>query len=152
MVVAGFWMAWVESRRTPGNARAWLIPVVLAAAFKLALVPFHVWAPGAYARGGAAVTTALAGVSTVGGLGAILVAITTAINAWSVRLMALINSVGVFVELIAAVLIAVILACNVTRGPQVFFSTHGYGAGESGGPEGDLQKAQRFHRAFPAPV
>lgn len=66
-------------------------------------------------------------------LGAILVAITTAINAWSVRLMALINSVGVFVELIAAVLIAIILACNVTRGPQVFFSTHGYGAGESGG-------------------
>lgn len=66
-------------------------------------------------------------------LGAILIAITTAINAWSVRLMALINSVGVFVELIAAVLIAVILACNVTRGPQVFFSTHGYGAGESGG-------------------
>ncbi|MGV9827391.1 MULTISPECIES: APC family permease [unclassified Gordonia (in: high G+C Gram-positive bacteria)] len=66
-------------------------------------------------------------------LGAILVAITTAINAWSVRLMALINSVGVFVELIAAVLIAIILAFNITRGPQVFFSTNGYGAGESGG-------------------
>ncbi|RQU87258.1 Wzy polymerase domain-containing protein [Burkholderia cenocepacia] len=33
MVVAGFWMAWVESRRMPGNARAWLIPVVLAVAF-----------------------------------------------------------------------------------------------------------------------
>ncbi|KWZ36567.1 PglL family O-oligosaccharyltransferase [Burkholderia anthina] len=33
MVVAGFWMAWVESRRTQGNARAWLIPVVLAVAF-----------------------------------------------------------------------------------------------------------------------
>lgn len=66
-------------------------------------------------------------------LGAIMVAITTAINAWSVRLMALINSIGVFVELIAAILIAIILACNVTRGPQVFFSTHGYGAGESGG-------------------
>ncbi|KWO05837.1 polymerase [Burkholderia cepacia] len=33
MVVAGFWMAWLESRRAPGNARAWLIPVVLAVAF-----------------------------------------------------------------------------------------------------------------------
>ncbi|HDR9023552.1 TPA: O-antigen ligase C-terminal domain-containing protein [Burkholderia vietnamiensis] len=33
MVVAGFWMAWVESRRAPGNRRAWLIPVVLALAF-----------------------------------------------------------------------------------------------------------------------
>lgn len=38
-----------------------------------------------------------------------------------------------FVELIAAVLIAVILAANITRGPEVFFSTHGYGAGEAGG-------------------
>ncbi|MFT4043138.1 MAG: amino acid permease [Gordonia sp. (in: high G+C Gram-positive bacteria)] len=66
-------------------------------------------------------------------LGAVLIAFTTAINAWSVRLMALINSIGVFVELIAAVLIAIILACNITRGPQIFFSTNGYGAGESGG-------------------
>ncbi|MGV9670536.1 MULTISPECIES: APC family permease [unclassified Gordonia (in: high G+C Gram-positive bacteria)] len=66
-------------------------------------------------------------------LGAIMIGITTAINAWSVRLMSLINSVGVFVELIAAVLIAIILAFNITRGPQVFFSTNGYGAGESGG-------------------
>lgn len=66
-------------------------------------------------------------------LGAIMIAFTTAVNAWSVRLMALINSAGVFIELIAAVLIAIILACNITRGPQVFFSTNGYGAGESGG-------------------
>jgi amino acid transporter len=47
--------------------------------------------------------------------------------------MAMINSAGVFIELIAAVLIAIILALNTTRGPQVFFSTNGYGAGESGG-------------------
>ncbi|UEP47655.1 Wzy polymerase domain-containing protein [Burkholderia ambifaria] len=33
MVVAGFWMAWLESRRTPGNRRAWLIPAALAVAF-----------------------------------------------------------------------------------------------------------------------
>jgi urea carboxylase system permease len=66
-------------------------------------------------------------------LGTIMIAITTAINAYGIRLMAMINSAGVFIELIAAVLIAVILAANVTRGPQVFFSTHGYGAGEAGG-------------------
>jgi urea carboxylase system permease len=66
-------------------------------------------------------------------LGSILVLITTAINAFGVRLMALINSAGVFIELIAAVLIAVILAFNVQRTPSVFFSTNGYGAGESGG-------------------
>lgn len=66
-------------------------------------------------------------------LGSILVLVTTAINAFGVRLMALINSTGVFIELIAAVLIAVILAFNVQRTPAVFFSTNGYGAGESGG-------------------
>ncbi len=66
-------------------------------------------------------------------LGTIMIAFTTAVNAFGVKLMALINSTGVFVELIAAVLIAIILAANITRGPDVFFSTHGYGAGESGG-------------------
>lgn len=66
-------------------------------------------------------------------LGAALIVLTTAINAWGVKLMALINSIGVFIELVAAVLIAIILAANITRGPQVFFSTHGYGAGQSGG-------------------
>ncbi len=66
-------------------------------------------------------------------LGTILIVFTTVVNALGVRLMALINSSGVFIELIAAVLIAFILAINVERGPQVFFSTNGYGAGESGG-------------------
>ncbi|MCJ0976401.1 amino acid permease [Rhodococcus sp. ARC_M12] len=66
-------------------------------------------------------------------LGAILIAITTTINALGVRLMAMINSAGVFIELIAAVLIAILLAANITRGPEVFFSSNGYGAGESGG-------------------
>src|SRR6195952_3061942 len=66
-------------------------------------------------------------------LGTVLIIFTTVINALGVRLMARINSAGVFIELIAAVLIAVILAASTTRGPSVFFSTNGYGAGESGG-------------------
>ncbi|MDT5327085.1 MAG: hypothetical protein QOF25_4237 [Mycobacterium sp.] len=66
-------------------------------------------------------------------LGSCLIAFTTVINALGVRLMALINSTGVFIELIAAILIAIILAASTTRGPSVFFSTNGYGAGESGG-------------------
>ena len=52
---------------------------------------------------------------------------------FGVRLMAMINSAGVFIELIAACLIAIILALHATRGPAVFFSTNGYGAGTSGG-------------------
>ncbi len=66
-------------------------------------------------------------------LGTVLILITTVINALGVRLMATINSAGVFIELIAACLIVIILALNTTRGPEVFFSTHGYGAGASGG-------------------
>ncbi|BEK86351.1 APC family permease [Nocardia seriolae] len=66
-------------------------------------------------------------------LGTVLIVFTTVVNAFGVRLMAMINSAGVFIELIAAVLIAIILGVHVTRGPGVFFSSHGYGAGQSGG-------------------
>ena len=66
-------------------------------------------------------------------LGSVLIVFTTLINALGVKLMARINSAGVFIELIAAVLIAIILALNIKRGPDIFFSTHGYGAGESYG-------------------
>jgi urea carboxylase system permease len=66
-------------------------------------------------------------------LGSVLIAFTTLINALGVRLMAMINSAGVFIELIAACLIAIILALHATRGPEVFFTTSGYGAGTSGG-------------------
>ena len=66
-------------------------------------------------------------------LGTVLIAFTTLINALGVKLMSRINSAGVFIELIAAVLIAIILAANIKRGPDIFFSTNGYGAGESGG-------------------
>src|SRR5258708_13574641 len=66
-------------------------------------------------------------------LGTVLILFTTVVNALGVRLMAMINSAGVFVELIAACLIAIILALNLKRGPEVFFSTNGYGGGRSWG-------------------
>ena len=55
-------------------------------------------------------------------LGSVLIAFTTIVNALGVRLMAMINSAGVFIELIAACLIALFLAINIKRGPAVFFS------------------------------
>ncbi|MFC9995799.1 APC family permease [Nocardia sp. NPDC127526] len=66
-------------------------------------------------------------------LGTVLIVFTTVVNAFGVRLMAMINSTGVFIELIAAVAIAIILGLHVTRGPDVFFSANGYGAEQSGG-------------------
>lgn len=66
-------------------------------------------------------------------LGTVLIAFTTLVNALGVRLMAMINSAGVFIELIAAVLIAFLLALNMQNAPNIFFSTNGYGTEESMG-------------------
>ena len=65
--------------------------------------------------------------------GAILILFTTLVNAFGVKLMARINSAGVFIELIAAVLLVIILAVNIVRGPGVLLDTHGLGEGHTGG-------------------
>jgi urea carboxylase system permease len=66
-------------------------------------------------------------------LGTVLIVFTTVINAIGVKLMAQINSAGVFIELIAAVLLIVLLAANITRGPDVLFETQGTGEGREWG-------------------
>jgi urea carboxylase system permease len=65
-----------------------------------------------------------------------LIVFTTAINAFGTTLMARINSTGVFIELIAAVLLIIRLAINVVRGPQIVLSTAG--ASVEGRPFGYL--------------
>ena len=50
-------------------------------------------------------------------LGAIMIVFTTVVNALGVKLMARINSAGVFIELIAATLIAIILAASTHPRP-----------------------------------
>src|SRR5919112_2736605 len=66
-------------------------------------------------------------------LGTVLIVFTTVINALGVKLMARINSAGVFIELIAAVLLILLLAVNITRGPDVLFDTQGTGEGHDWG-------------------
>jgi urea carboxylase system permease len=66
-------------------------------------------------------------------LGTVLIVFTTVINALGVKLMARINSTGVFIELIAAVLLIILLAANITRGPDVVFDTNGTGGGHEWG-------------------
>src|SRR4051812_45210673 len=61
-------------------------------------------------------------------LGTVLIVFTTIINAIGVKLMSRINSTGVFIELVAAVLLIVALAVNITRGPDVVMETQGRGA------------------------
>jgi urea carboxylase system permease len=62
-------------------------------------------------------------------LASIMIGVSTLINAFGVKLMTLINSVGVFVELVAAVLLILALGWHVVRGPEVLFDAAGYGEG-----------------------
>jgi urea carboxylase system permease len=64
-------------------------------------------------------------------LGTVLIVFTTIVNALGVRLMARINSTGVFIELIAAVLLVILLLINATRGPDVVTETAGTGDGRN---------------------
>jgi urea carboxylase system permease len=66
-------------------------------------------------------------------LGTVLIVFTTVINALGVKLMARINSTGVFIELIAAVLLIILLGASITRGPDVLFETQGTGEGHEWG-------------------
>jgi urea carboxylase system permease len=63
-------------------------------------------------------------------LGAVLIAFTTTINALGVRLMSKINSTGVLIELIAAVILVICLFAFASRGPDVVFETSGTGEGK----------------------
>jgi urea carboxylase system permease len=65
-------------------------------------------------------------------LGSALILFTTLVNAYGVRLMSRINSTGVFIELVAAVLIIATLALAASRGPgEVLTETAGTGEGHS---------------------
>ncbi|MFI6475407.1 APC family permease [Streptomyces sp. NPDC050516] len=64
-------------------------------------------------------------------LGTILIVFTTLVNAFGVKLMATINSAGVFIELIAAVVLVGLLAAHITRGPSAIVHTEGYGQGQT---------------------
>lgn len=66
-------------------------------------------------------------------LAAVLILFTTLVNAFGVKLMATINSAGVFIELIATVVLIVLFAVHITRGPQVVTETNGTGAGYGAG-------------------
>ncbi|MFI8003025.1 APC family permease [Streptomyces sp. NPDC086010] len=65
-------------------------------------------------------------------LGTVLILFSTLINAFGVKLMARINSAGVFIELIAAVALIIFLAAHITRGPSsVLTDTYGLGEGRT---------------------
>ena len=66
-------------------------------------------------------------------LGAILVAFATIINMLGVRVMAMINNIGVIAELIGSTVLVILLIFHFHRGPGVVTNTLGTGAGHSWG-------------------
>jgi urea carboxylase system permease len=66
-------------------------------------------------------------------LGAVLITFTTLINAFGVKLMARINTAGVFIELVAAVVLVILFAAHITRGPSALLDTQGHASGQSMG-------------------
>ncbi|MEA2249251.1 MAG: hypothetical protein QOH46_3780 [Solirubrobacteraceae bacterium] len=63
-------------------------------------------------------------------LGTALIIFTTVVNAYGVKLMARINSSGVFIELVAAVLLVLAFIVAAKRGPDVVLHSQGRGAGD----------------------
>ena len=65
-------------------------------------------------------------------LGTCTIVLTTLVNLAGVKVMALVNNIGVAAELIGVGLIIVLLAFHIQRGPEVVLTTQGAGAGLPG--------------------
>jgi urea carboxylase system permease len=66
-------------------------------------------------------------------LGTVMIVFTTVVNIAGVRVMAMINNAGVFIELCGCVLLAILLMTVIQRGPSVVFDTFDLGATHTGG-------------------
>ena len=99
---------------------------VAAAAIALQVVLPSIW-PGFQLVGGSPDLTTITGSSNAILLAVILVALTTVINVVGVRLMALINSIGVTCELVGVVVLVALLFGHARRGPGIVFDTGGTG-------------------------
>ncbi|MFF1867961.1 amino acid permease [Kitasatospora herbaricolor] len=100
------------------------IVVVTAAALALQVVLPAVW-PGFQLLGGDPALTTGTGAANAVLLGAALIALTTLANVIGIRLMSVVNSVGVTAELTGILLIAVLLFTHSERTPTVVLHTGG---------------------------
>lgn len=101
---------------------------VAAAAIALQVVLPAVWS-GFQIIGKDSTLTSHSGASNAVLLGSILIAVTTVINAFGVRLMGIINSAGVTLEIVGVVAVVAALLTRSERGPGVVLHTGGMGSG-----------------------
>jgi urea carboxylase system permease len=133
--IAGCIYQW--SRRLSSGVIGWFagwtmligqIIAVSAAAIALQVVLPSVWS-GFQVVGGDPALTSKSGATNAVILGAILVTLTTVINVVGVKVMSLINSIGVTCELVGVVLLVALLFTHARRGPGVVLHTGGTGGG-----------------------
>jgi urea carboxylase system permease len=130
--VAGSVYNW--SKRLAGPAVSWLagwmmfmasVVTISAVALGYQTTLPQIWSGFQLVGDGTGTTFAVSAVIW----GVVLVAFTTTVNAIGVRLMSRINSAGVFIELIAAVILVILLGINIVNPPTVLFDTQGLGEG-----------------------
>jgi urea carboxylase system permease len=97
---------------------------VSAAAIALQVVLPSVWS-GFQVVGGDPTLTTKSGAQNAIVLGAILIAATTVVASLGVRLMSLINSIGVTCELVGVAILIALLFAHTSRGPGVVLHTEG---------------------------
>ncbi|KAA9164040.1 amino acid permease [Amycolatopsis acidicola] len=139
--LAGGVYQWAKniSRPFPGWMAGFLVVLAICVgsappAISLQVILPHIWS-GFQVFGGADDIGTYAtpnGAKNAVLLGAILIVLITIINIVGVRLMALLNNIGVFTELIGCTLLIVVLFAHTTRGPGIVLSTAGAGGGTAG--------------------
>jgi urea carboxylase system permease len=104
------------------------IVTTAVAAIAMQIVLPTVWS-GFQIIGSDTAPTSADGASNAVLLGCLVLILTTVINVIGVRLMAVINSVGVTLELLGVVTVVVLLFAHAERGPSVLTDTGGNGSG-----------------------
>jgi urea carboxylase system permease len=125
------------SRRLGGHIVGWFsgwtmiiaqIVTVAAAAIAMQAVLPAIWS-GFQLVGGDPSLTSVTGATNAIVLGLIVLIITTLINSVAVRVMAVVNAVGVTLELVGATLLIIALFSNAQRGPGIVLNTSGLEGG-----------------------
>ena len=125
------------SRRLGGHVVGWFagwtmilaqIVTVAAAAIALQAVLPAIWSGFQLVGGDPGITTRTGATNAVI-LGVIVLTVTTVINAAAVRVMAVVNSVGVTCEIVGVVLLCVALFSSAKRGPGIVLNTAGLSGG-----------------------
>lgn len=129
--IAGCIYQW--SRRVSSELVGWFagwlmligqIVSVAAAAIALQVVLPTIWSGFQVVHGNPSLTTT-SGAANAVVLGSVLICLTTAVNVIGVRVMAVINSIGVTCELVGVALLIALLLGHATRSPAVVFATNG---------------------------